>query len=132
MTAGLDAQPAPMDERLRRVDALLATHAVEEAEAALAPLVGSPETSSAPRTRADVLLRQARVWRARGRHADAEAPLRTAGELYGAANLPGELGDVLREQAGAYWSLGRQVEASHAYELAAEAYARAGRVNDQA
>jgi CHAT domain-containing protein len=128
-------EPAPTRSwaaRLGEIDELLAARDVDAAASALAPLLPSPGSSTEPRQHADVLLRLARLRRAQGRHADAEAPLRTAGEVYAAIDQPGELGETWRELAGVHWALGRQVDASLTYEQAAHAFARAGRIHDQA
>jgi CHAT domain-containing protein/tetratricopeptide (TPR) repeat protein len=125
------SSPAAGD-RLREIDGLIASGALDEAETAVAALLTTLAADAAPRWRADVLLRVARLRRAQGRHADADAPLRTAGEVYETLDEPGALGDVWRERAGVHWALGRQVEASIAYDQAALAFARAGRIHDQA
>ncbi len=120
------------DERLVRVDDLIANGALDEAEAAMAPLLEDLSGSDDDRRKADVLRRLASLRRAQRRHADAEAALHTARDIYASLDASAELGMAWRELGGVHWALGRLREAPLAYIEAASAFARAGRVHDQA
>lgn len=127
MAVGDTAVAHGPDEHLVRVDDLLARGALDAAESTLAPLLDALPTLNDARRTADVLRRLAALRRAQLRHADAEAPLRNARDIYASLDALADLGVMERELGGVYWTLGRQREASLAYTAAAHAFAAASR-----
>lgn len=130
LTPGASARAS--DQRLVRVDGLIAAGELDEADTAIAALLEESTASGDDRQRAGALRRLAALRRAQQRIADVERALIAARDIYASHDAAAELGIVWRELGSVYWHVGRQEDSSAAYLEAARAFADAGRAHDQA